>query len=293
MMADIEFSISEQNSGKYIRDIIRNDLKISSGLLTKLKKNGGIQLNGNNVTVAEKVKYGDLLTVYFPSEKSNSIQPVNIPIDIIYEDKYLLAVNKPKDMPTHPSAGNHVNTLANACMYYYRNTDFVFRSVTRLDRDTTGIVLIAKDARTGALMSEAVQKGGLHKTYYALTSAVPSPLCGKIEAPIGRADNSILKREVRPDGQYAVTEYKTIAHNNKIALEEIKLLTGRTHQIRVHFSHIGCPLLYDYMYGTEISGETLFLHCAKLEFIHPITAENMLIYVKPDFPFFKEKLPNL
>lgn len=292
-MADIEFHVSEQYNGKYIRDIIRNELKISSGLLTKLKKCEGILLNNKTATVAERVKSGDILLINFPKESSGTIKPINIPLDIIYEDKYILAVNKPKDMPTHPSVGNHDNTLANACMYYYRNIDFVFRPITRLDRDTTGIVLIAKDARMSALMSESMQSGNFCKTYYALTNGIPSPLTGRIDAPIGRSDNSILKREIRSDGQYAVTEYKTLAYDKDIAFVEIKLLTGRTHQIRVHFSHIGCPLLYDYMYGTEIPGETLYLHCGKLEFVHPITSENIILSVKPNFPFFKNQLPNI
>ena len=292
-MADIEFHVSEQYNDKYIRDIIRNELKISSGLLTKLKKCEGILLNNKTATVAERVKSGDILLINFPKESSGTIKPINIPLDIIYEDKYILAVNKPKDMPTHPSVGNHDNTLANACMYYYRNIDFVFRPITRLDRDTTGIVLIAKDARMSALMSESMQSGNFCKTYYALTKGIPSPLTGRIDAPIGRSDNSILKREIRSDGQYAVTEYKTLAYDKDIAFVEIKLLTGRTHQIRVHFSHIGCPLLYDYMYGTEIPGETLYLHCGKLEFVHPITSENIIISVKPNFPLFKNQLPNI
>ena len=292
-MADIEFHVSEQYNGKYIRDIIRNELKISSGLLTKLKKCEGILLNNKTATVAERVKSGDILLINFPKESSGTIKPINIPLDIIYEDKYILAVNKPKDMPTHPSVGNHDNTLANACMYYYRNIDFVFRPITRLDRDTTGIVLIAKDARMSALMSESMQSGNFCKTYYALTNGIPSPLAGRIDAPIGRSDNSILKREIRSDGQYAVTEYKTLAYDKDIAFVEIKLLTGRTHQIRVHFSHIGCPLLYDYMYGTEIPGETLYLHCGKLEFVHPITSENIILSVKPNFPLFKNQLPNI
>ena len=292
-MADIEFHVSEQYNDKYIRDIIRNELKISSGLLTKLKKCEGILLNNKTATVAERVKSGDILLINFPKESSGTIKPINIPLDIIYEDKYILAVNKPKDMPTHPSVGNHDNTLANACMYYYRNIDFVFRPITRLDRDTTGIVLIAKDARMSALMSESMQSGNFCKTYYALTNGIPSPLAGRIDAPIGRSDNSILKREIRSDGQYAVTEYKTLAYDKDIAFVEIKLLTGRTHQIRVHFSHIGCPLLYDYMYGTEIPGETLYLHCGKLEFVHPITSENIILSVKPNFPLFKNQLPNI
>jgi len=289
-MHDIELLINSGLSGKYIRDIVRSELKISSALLTKLKKSGGIKINGRSVTVAYKVTDGELLTVDLPREKTETIIPVNIPLEIIYEDKYILAVNKPKDMPTHPSIGNHDNTLGNACMYYYRDTDFVFRPLTRLDRDTTGIVIIAKDARTSALISEQIQKGIFKKTYYAITQGIPEQLSGRIDMPIGRADGSILKREVRNDGQSAVTDYKVLCIKENIALVEIQLLTGRTHQIRVHFSYINCPLLYDYMYGTEIPGETLYLHCGKVEFIHPVSNERMILKVKPDFPIFEKYL---
>lgn len=289
-MHDIELLINSGLSGKYIRDIVRSELKISSALLTKLKKSGGIKINGQSVTVAYKVTDGELLTVDLPREKTEKIIPVNIPLEIIYEDKYILAVNKPKDMPTHPSIGNHDNTLGNACMYYYRDTDFVFRPLTRLDRDTTGIVIIAKDARTSALISEQIQKGIFKKTYYAITQGIPEQLAGRIDMPIGRADGSILKREVRNDGQSAVTDYKVLCIKENIALVEIQLLTGRTHQIRVHFSYINCPLLYDYMYGTEIPGETLYLHCEKVEFIHPVSNERMILKVKPDFPIFEKYL---
>lgn len=289
-MADIELQITEKLNGKYIRDLIRHELKISSGLLTKLKKSGGIKLNGNLATVAHRVAQGDILTVDFPCEKTESIIPVNIPLDIIYEDKYILAVNKPKDMPTHPSAGNHDNTLGNACMYYFKDTNFVFRPLTRLDRDTTGIVVIAKDARTSAIISEQIRSGSFKKTYYAITANIPNPPCGRIDLPIGRSNGSIIKREVRIDGQSAITDYRTLSVFDNRALLEIELLTGRTHQIRVHLSYIGCPLLYDYMYGTEIPGETLYLHCGKVEFNHPANNERIVLTVKPKFPIFEKYL---
>lgn len=289
-MTDIELIINDGLDGKYIRDIVRYELRISSGLLSKLKKSGGIKINGNTVTTAYRAVNGDILTIDFPDEKTESIEPVNIPLEIIYEDKYILAVNKPKDMPTHPSVGNHDNTLGNACMYYYKDKNFVFRPLTRLDRDTTGIVIIAKDARTSAILSEQMQSGIFKKTYYAITAGIPTPQSGRINLPIGRTDGSILKREVREDGQSAITDYKVLCTKDNKALVEIELLTGRTHQIRVHFSHIGCPLLYDYMYGTEIPGETLFLHCGKIEFIHPINNERIELNVKPKFPIFKEYL---
>lgn len=285
-MPDIELKIDESTDGKYLRDILRNDLKISSSLLTKLKKSGGIRLNDVTVNVSEKVKSGDILTVDFPKENSENILPVNIPLDILYEDDYLFIINKPKDMPTHPSIGNRDNTVANACMYYFKNKDFVFRPVNRLDRDTTGIVVIAKDARTSALMSRQMKDGKFKKTYYAILSGIPKEPKGIIDAPIGRADGSILKREVRSDGQSALTEYEIIEACANTSLAKIKLHTGRTHQIRVHFSHIGTPLLYDYMYGTEVPGETLYLHCGKVEFIHPISEKEFKIEIAPSFPMF-------
>ncbi len=289
-MADLKLTIDDNLDGKYVRDLVRGELRISASLLTKLKKSGGIRINGETVTAAYKVNKGDILTVDFPGEKTESIKPVNIPLDIIFEDKYILAVNKPKDMPTHPSVGNHDNTLGNACMYYYKDTDFVFRPLTRLDRDTTGIVIVAKDARTSAIISDQMQNGVFKKTYYAITSGIPKTMSGRIDLPIGRVEGSILKREVRNDGQRAITDYSVLCIEDNKALVEIELLTGRTHQIRVHFSHIGCPLLYDYMYGTEIPGETLYLHCGKVEFIHPVSNEIMVLSVRPRFPIFKEYL---
>ncbi len=285
-MKDLKIIIDENSGGRKLRDILRRDAKLSANLLTKLKKSGGILLNGKAAISSYIVNIGDVVEIHFADEEKSNIPATNIPIEIIYEDEHILAVNKPKDMPTHPSIGNYENTLGNACMYYYRDVNFVFRPVNRLDRDTTGIVIIAKDAITSYLLAEQMKAGIFKKTYYAITSGIPNPSRGIIDAPICRASESIVKREVSVNGQRAVTEYETVNSENNIALLKIKLHTGRTHQIRVHMAHIGTPLLYDYMYGTEVAGKTLFLHCGEIEFVHPFTEKKMKLFCNYKFPFF-------
>ena len=292
-MADIKLTAGLSQDGRQLKSIIRREMKISAGLLTKLKKNGSIRVNGIPVLVTETIKEGDTICISLPEAKSETIEAVDIPLDIVYEDDYLLVINKPKDMPTHPSAGNRNNTVGNACMYYFRDTDFVFRPINRLDRDTTGLVVIAKDARTASLMSDIMQKGHFRKTYLAITDGIPSPESGIIDAPIGRSDESIIKREVRDDGQNAITEYRITDTKEKLALVEITLHTGRTHQIRVHFAHIGTPLLYDYLYGNEIPGETLYLHCREIIFEHPVNGNELRLLANYTFPFFDSKSPNI
>ncbi len=286
-MNKITLRIDGEYTGRQIKYILRTGLALSASLTKKIKNQKGIKLNGKDATVVEICREGDLLEIYLPDEKSEGIVPTELPLNIIYEDEYILAVNKPKDMPTHPSIGNFHNTLGNACMYYYRYVPFVFRPVNRLDRDTTGIVIIAKDARVAANLSGQMQNSVFHKTYYAITEGIPSETSGKIDAPISRDENTIIKRKVTPGGQKAITKYKVIDTYENKALLEIELETGRTHQIRVHMSYIGIPLLYDYMYGQEVEGETLFLHCGKVEFLHPGTGEKVTLSCPAQFPFFK------
>lgn len=293
-MTTLEKHIDETSAGRTVRDVLRSDMQISAGLLTKLKKSGGIRIGGEVVKVSQTVRAGDVLTVTLPEEAgSAAVAPVELPLSVVYEDESLLAVNKPKDMPTHPSAGNYGNTLANACRFYYRDRPFVFRPVNRLDRDTTGLVLVAKDRHAGALMLGDMQAGQFQKTYYALVCGELTPSEGVVNAPIGRAEGSIIRRCVCAGGQRAVTEYRTLAVENGVSLVELHPLTGRTHQIRVHMAHIGHPLLYDYLYGTEIAGETLFLHCGRLAFPHPMTKEPTLLSCTAVFPFFGDLAPYL
>lgn len=285
-MRKFELVITKELDGQSVGNILRYRFFVSSRLLPELKRTGGIILNGKSVTVREKVKEGDVFTLCLCEETpSENVVAVDIPLCILYEDEDILAVSKPKDMPVHPSLHNYENTLGNAVMYYYRDREFVFRPITRLDRDTTGIVLIAKNRLSAALLSDSMKNGQIKKTYLAYLSKTPKDKKGEIEAPIERCDESVIKRKVSPDGKYALTKYEIVSEKpDGTCVARINPITGRTHQIRVHMAHIGCPLVYDYLYGTEIPEKTLFLHCETLDFVHPITREEMHITcpVSPD-----------
>ena len=280
-MRELKLIIDEKYSQYTVGQLIKNHFKISARLLTKLKQNDLIKLNGEHVTVRGTVKIGDELKLIMPESSSMNVIPVELPLDIIYEDEDLLIVNKPKDMPVHPSMNNYNNTLGNAVRYYYKDIPFVYRPVNRLDRDTTGIVIVAKTPQASHSLSQQMQKNIFRKTYLAITEGIVSPDQGIIDEPIARERESIIKRCVRADGQRAVTEYKTVKTGNNKSVAEILLHTGRTHQIRVHFAHIGYPLYADSLYGNKVEGETFNLHCFRLEFLHPVTGEKMHIECPP------------
>lgn len=267
--------------GIRMSEYLRKCLGLSRTLVTKVKF-GGVSLNGEVVTMRAVVRDGDTVNVRFPSESSEGIEPIDIPLDIIFEDEHILAVSKPTNMPTHPSRGNSLPTLANAVMNYY-GCDFVFRAVTRLDRDTSGIVLIAKTQLAAAKLSSDMKAGKFRKIYTAIASGIPSEPNGRIDAPIRRECEGNMKRIVSPDGKRAVTEYKLLSElPSGDSLLEIELFTGRTHQIRVHLAHIGHALKGDFLYG-ERDDSGYKLHCSKMIFPHPITGKMTTIISKPYF----------
>ena len=243
--------------------------------LVKKAKYGGILLNGKAVTVRATVNEGDKIEIFLEQEKSDGIPPMQIPLRILYEDDDILAVDKPTNMPTHPSKGNNLPTLANAVMGYYGG-DFVFRSVNRLDRDTSGVVIIAKNKIAASALSTSMKKGLWSKKYHAMVEGIPAPSEAIVDAPIERVAEGNIKRMVRPDGKRAITKYKVIeAYENK-SLCEITLLTGRTHQIRVHMSYIGHPLVSDFLYGQK-TDEEYYLRCKEISFPHPKSNEIIVI----------------
>lgn len=269
-LKQIKLHISEDLSGREIKSILFGKYKMSSSLVKELKQTAnGIMLNSERVTVRNRVKCGDILEINITEGRSENIVPNSIPIDIIYENEDILAVNKPCNMPMHPSVHHYENTLANAVVNYYQNTDFVFRAVSRLDKDTTGVVVIAKNKYSSEILSRQMRERDIVKKYLAVCCGVPNPRYGTIEVPIGRQDNSIIKRIVSKDGQYAKTDYEVIKTVGDISLVSLTPHTGRTHQLRVHMAYIGCPLYGDFAYGTEIPGERTRLHCSSLEFTNP------------------------
>ncbi len=256
-----------------MRDYLRS-LGLSTAVIKDAKRTG-ILLNGKTVTVRATVNSGDLIEVFVADAKSEGIPPMDIPITVLYEDDDLLAVDKPTNMPTHPSKGNNLPTLANAVMGYYGG-NFVFRSVNRLDRDTSGIVIIAKNRIAASSMSLDMKRGLWKKKYHALVDGIPERTSGIIDAPIERVSEGNIKRTVREDGKRAITEYKLIEARGDSALLEIELKTGRTHQIRVHMAHIGHPLVSDFLYGTPSENE-YYLRCKEIIFPHPKTKEKIVI----------------
>ncbi len=283
-MADFSHTVSGLGEAMRISEYLKGRLGFSRTLVTKVKY-GNVYLNGEAVHMRAAVKDGDLIEVNFPEEASEGIPPIDIPLEVLYEDAHVLAVCKPTGMPTHPSRGNSLPTLGNAVMAYFGG-DFVFRSITRLDRDTSGIVLIAKTPYAAARLSDDMKAGLWRKIYTTVVSGVPSEPEGRIDAPIRREREGDIRRIVAPDGKKALTDYRLLkVGSDGNALLEIELLTGRTHQIRVHMAHIGHALVGDFLYGERREGGYM-LHCSRLDFTHPITRE--VITVRSDVPFLKE-----
>ncbi len=256
------------------------DQSYSSQIITHLKRTeNGILLNDVWARVSDLLHKGDILTItVLETETSENIVPSNLPLDIIYEDEDLMIINKPVNMPIHPSQGNYDNTLANAVAYYYaqKQKPFTYRCINRLDRDTTGLLILAKHMYSASLLSNMVQNREIHREYLAIaTGKVPER--GMIEAPIGRVDGSTIERRVDElHGDYACTHYKRIAYANGYSLVALKLATGRTHQIRVHMKHIGHPLPGDFLYCPDYSViNRQALHSYRLSFVHPITKESL------------------
>lgn len=257
-------------------DTILNFLKYKSGvsarLLRKFKTTGRFSVNGAPALITSLIIPNDTITVSI-DESLGDILPENIPIDIIYEDNYILAVNKPPNMVLHPTCFHQSGTLANAAAFHYKlqNLNIPVRPVIRLDKDTSGLVIFAKNAYIQESIIQQMKSGQVEKKYMALVKGTPSPPSGRICAPVSRLPGSIITRQVSPDGETAVTNFMAITEFNSYSLMEIRPETGRTHQIRVHMQFIGHPIIGDTLYGgkSDLIGRQA-LHSFKYKFIHPI-----------------------
>ena len=277
----MELKVIANREGR-LSSFLKEELKMSTGLMNKLKWGDAIQVNGEVQWTNYAVKPGDVITVRM-EEAAPEYPAEDGPLDILYEDDHLLVVDKPVGMLIHPSRARNSGTLANFVFGYYQKTGqkSAFHPMTRLDRDTFGIVLLAKNAHVHALL----QTVEVVKTYYALTFGGPQDEGGIIDAPIARRELPSLLRYVGPEGKPSVTEYRVLERNEKLCKLALRPITGRTHQLRVHCAHKGFPILGDPQYGSQesqrLSGELGLEHqmlCARrLEFVHPITGEQMTL----------------
>lgn len=275
----LKWVIDSHHSDMLIKDFLKEE-EISRTALTDIKfKGGSIKVNGEEVNVRYKLTTGDQLSILFPLERpSEGMMGECIPLDILFEDEYLLVVNKPAAMNTIPSREHPSGSLANALVGYYQQKGLIATShiVTRLDRDTSGIVLVAKHRHVHHLFSLMQRKGLVKRTYEALAGGLIGADDGTIKQPIGRKEDSIIEREVRDDGQYACTHFHVIKRYQTFTHIELQLETGRTHQIRVHMSFMDHPLLGDDLYGGDISLiNRQALHCKKITFTHPFLRTEM------------------
>ena len=273
--------------GGRLSAVLKEELKMSTGLLNRAKWADGLRVNGQSVHTDYQVTPGDEIVVLL-EEKQAQYPAESGPLTILYEDAYLLAVDKPAGMLIHPSRNRLTGTLANLVQGHYaaQGMTAAFHPLTRLDRDTFGIVLIAKSAYVHALLQEQRPQ----KLYYARTFGGPGAEAGIIDAPIARRPLPSLLREVRPDGKPSLTRYRVLERREESCLLELEPVTGRTHQLRLHCAHMGFPILGDPQYGSAASvaysqglGLTTQLLCAKsLEFTHPITGETLHLESKMD-----------
>lgn len=271
----LNYIVSVAESGQKIAQILHNQLNISSRLLKKLKMNEKILVNDRPVYSNYIVKTGDFITVLIEFEEIDYIKPEEMKLDILYEDEYILIVNKSAGIVVHPSSYHLNNTLANGVKYYLNNNKKI-RPINRLDRDTSGIVMFAKNE----YVQECFQnKADYKKEYLAIVSGILDNDKGTINKPIARKPGSIMEREINyKEGQTAITHYDVLKRFNEddYTLVHIELETGRTHQIRVHFKSEGHTLLGDDLYGapSELINRQA-LHAWKISFIHPITKEEI------------------
>ena len=273
--------------GGRLSAVLKEELKMSTGLLNRVKWADGLRVNGQSVHTDYQVTPGDEIVVLL-EEKQAQYPAESGPLTILYEDASLLAVDKPAGMLIHPSRSRLTGTLANLVQGHYaaRGITAAFHPLTRLDRDTFGIVLIAKSAYVHALLQEQHPR----KLYHARTFGGPGAEAGIIDVPIARRPLPSLLREVRPDGKPSLTRYRVLERQGEMCVLELEPVTGRTHQLRLHCAHMGFPILGDPQYGSAASlaysqglGLTTQLLCAKsLEFTHPITGGTLHLESKMD-----------
>ena len=280
----LEYVVNDTDNYKNINQILKNEFNISSRLLTKLIKNKKILLNNLITDTRSNIKKNDVITILFDYDEDNSnIIPKKMDLDIIYEDDFLLVINKPAGITVHPSISHYEDSLSSGIKFYFDqiNLKKKIRPVNRLDKDTSGIVIFAKNEYIQEQLIHQMQIGNFKKEYIALVDGILNQTSGTINMPIARKENSIIERCISKDGKKSITKFEVLKTYDNYSLIKCYLLTGRTHQIRIHLKSINHPILGDYLYGTTSKLiKRQALHCIKIYFTHPIYKTNIILISK-------------
>ncbi|RAP29719.1 Ribosomal large subunit pseudouridine synthase D [Brevibacillus laterosporus] len=303
----LDHIVDEQEKGMTVEEIIRQKMSVSGRMLQRLTRSKGILVNRKAPFLKRQVKAGDLISVRIFDDKREQEALVMLPpapfevqLEILYEDEYFIVVNKPTGMTTHPIREDQHDTLLNQLVLYWskQGKSLMPHTVHRLDRETSGAILIAKSSYAHQLADKLMREGNVDRNYIALVTGRIEQESGTIAEPIKRDPMHKVKRQVHQKGEEAITHYKVLATNDEVSLVDIKLDTGRTHQIRVHFEYVDHPLVGDTLYrGARMGFSNQALHAYQISFNHPVTEE--LLQIKAPMPqkmqrFVEERfsLPN-
>lgn len=275
----IDVTIGKEFKGKRLKDYLKDDLKFSSRLIKNLIKGDYIFINRKRSRTDYIIKGGERLSVLLDKEESMDIAEVKMDLDIVYEDSSLIILNKPSGIIVHPTKSHQDDTLANGILWHFKqNNDVgVVRFISRIDRDTTGLVMVAKNQFVHSYFSRFGHGGSLKKEYLAIVEGKMPEDNGTIDLPISKEGLENYRRYVTEDGLEARTNYSVLLYSEGYSIVRFSLETGRTHQIRVHTSHIGHPIVNDPLYGGKTVDESCgqFLHAWKVSYPDPISGENM------------------
>ncbi len=275
----LDYEVEEQDAGLKIIDVLATSMHISSRLIRKCKNNNNIWLNNKSGSVNRIVQFGDIISMMLDHDE-NTFEPNDLEVTVLYEDGDVLVVDKPPFLVVHPTKGHPEGTLANALSHhqYQIGQNYKIRFINRLDRDTSGIVLIAKNAFAQQIVSEQMQAKSVDKFYLAVVEGEIKDDKGTIDLPIDREAEMDIKRIVIDTGLASITHYEVLERFKDYTYVKISLETGRTHQIRVHFSHIGHPILGDHLYG-QVSDmiDRQALHCHVMSFKPPRENEKVSV----------------
>lgn len=283
MESKLIIDVSDEETGERIDSFLSGKTEFTRTRIQQLIKDKNITVNGKATKSSYKIEENDEIVIEVPEAETTEIKPENIKIDIVYEDSDIAVINKQAGLVVHPAHGHYSGTLVNAILYHIKDLSGINGEIRpgivhRLDKDTSGLIVIAKNDKVHTALTEMFQEKKIRKTYLAILKGKLNKTEGKVVTQIGRDKNDRKKMTVIDDitkGKNAITNYKVVSQNNLFTLVKVNIETGRTHQIRVHMRHLGYPILGDSVYGRKDNEKRQMLHAYKLEFLHPVTGHQM------------------